>query len=100
MVDPRIGIAQAPGEGGQRPEEQLKVRTRKPNPQPFGFFREKPCVAYVAIESRLKAEQQKPHLVHLAAKMFAGEPVRKLVSAYDKKNNRQQQRQCRELKHS
>src|SRR2546423_15666833 len=96
-MDPCVGVGRAPGERGQRPEKHLEVRACESNPEAFGFFWKEPGIADVAIESRLKTEQQKAHLVHLTAKVFASEAMSELVRGDDKKDNRQQQRQGREL---
>ena len=61
------------------PEEQFKKRSRKADPKPLPFLGEQPNVTHVAIKGRLEIHEQKAQFMHLAAEMFAGQPVGEFV---------------------
>ena len=79
-VEPGLPIGQAPDQHRAGPEEEFKIRSGKADPKPLRLLRKQPGITHVAIKGRLEIQQQNAQFSHLAAEVFAGEPVRELVS--------------------
>ncbi len=93
MIQRAARIGHSPNQCGQRPEEGLEVSTGERHPQALGLLGKQPGIANVAIKRGLEINQEEADLPNPAPKVFASQPVRKLVRADDPKADEPRQSQ-------
>src|SRR6266478_3039357 len=80
---PGARLRDPPNDDCQGPEENLQVRPGDGHPEALGLLRDEPGIAHVAVEGRLKVDEQEPHLMNVAPEPLASEAVRELVRRRD-----------------
>ena len=90
VVDVRMGRRVPPDPHRDGGDDQFDVDAGGADDDAMPFIRQRPGVGDVAIEGRRQAQQQRPHLVDLAAEALATESVAELVDHLDHRQGRPQ----------
>jgi len=99
LVGQRIHRGHAPAQDTHGTQQYLKVGPGKRDEQLLPLFTEEPRIGKVAVETRLKIEQQKAHLVDVTAQVAADQSVRDLVQRDDQEDRHDQKRDGASLQH-
>src|SRR4029453_15145499 len=84
---PGGGLHDAPGEGCERPEEQLEPRPHEGHPQALGLLRKEPRIAHVTVERGLEVDEDEPHFLNPAAEVPASQAMGELVGSDDEEDD-------------